>query len=158
MIDRISVQKNCSQRSPTMFSMYPDDLHVYDANASRCVGNQNELLDTAKGLFLSILSLSDEFLSADDFLFYSVPKNHSEWPLGPVKTSKRSDLDHYAGIETVLVRGYVLWLIAICLLAATLIAGLVAPDVELARSVAAAEYLNMECVPLHSPSHVSVNN
>ncbi|KAI0565729.1 hypothetical protein FGB62_15g10 [Gracilaria domingensis] len=152
MINRISYEKDCSAVTVV------DETDLY-ATATGCKGTYIELLEAAKGIFLSTLSLSDKFLSSEDFLRRLSPPSCDSPSCSEKKTkaASRSDLDQFAAMESVLIRGYVLWMFATGFILVSCIVGAIAPDIELTRSVAAAEYLNLKCVPLHTPSHVRIS-
>lgn len=66
------------------------------------------------------------------------------------------DWDNYAQFRTSRVPGYVLWIIATILFVINLILSSIAPDVQLARSVATALSLELDTIPPRLKTHRQV--
>lgn len=114
--------------------------------------DDEEIRYTTSTSIISSIKLSNRLLSRNDFMFSDLNSSDPQ-DLHARKLSTSIDWDNFAQYRTSQVPGYWMWIGALIFFFANLLIASFAPDIQLAKAVAVAQYIPLTKLPLQTCNH-----
>lgn len=119
------------------------------------LGNDEIYENTASLILRSSIKLSDRPLSRHDFTVRIINGSDSTSRSGELATN--IDWDNFAHYQSSQISGYWMWIGSFILFLVSFLLATTAPDIQLAKAVAVAQYAPLQTLPLHTHKHTCVS-
>lgn len=127
---------------------------VSEVTLNGCEENRHNGCELVNNIVFGALTFSDQFLSRKSFVQFNL--NETSYEPSPVTVPQGVDWDAFASFRRSRIPGYILWVSGLFMFVSNILLSAFAPDILLARHIAACQHLRLETIPAYLQKHIKL--